>query len=95
MSIIQVNVGEAFSDKFGSSKNHCNMEPKIPSASIIQKSIKEPIKGVTIIGRSDTKIVGPLNCFGKLLTPSAIPNPRSKTIGVTTNVYVRVNARAL
>ena len=42
--------------------------------------------GVTIIGSSETKIVGPRNIFGMLFTPNAMTNPKNSTSGVTTNV---------
>ena len=54
----------------------CKVEPIIPSASVIQKSIKAPTSGVTIIGSNDIKIVGPLNTGGKELTA----NRRGKQI---------------
>ena len=58
----------------------------MPFESIIQNSTSEPIKGVTIIGNSETKIVGPLNMPGIRFTASAITNPRMITSGVTTKV---------
>ena len=86
MSVIQVSAGEAFSDKSGSSNNTCNVFPITPSASIIQNRISDPISGVMIIGKSDTKIVGPLNNFGKAFTPSAIASPKRMIRGVQTKV---------
>ena len=58
----------------------------MPLESTIQKRMREPISGVTIIGKSDTNIVGPLVIFGNRFTPRAINNPKIITKGVTTAV---------
>ena len=36
--------------------------PNTPRLSIIQNRINDPIKGFTIIGRSEKKIIGPFRC---------------------------------
>ena len=86
MSVIQVRPGEAFSDRSGLSNMICSVPPITPLASIIQNRISEPINGVTIMGSSEKKIVGPLNRPGSLFTDSAITKPRMITSGVTTKV---------
>jgi len=58
----------------------------MPCASIIQNRINDPMRGVTIIGKSDKKIVGPLRTGVRRFTPSAINKPRIITNGVTMNV---------
>ena len=91
----QVSVGDAFRDKFGSLKIICNKLPIIPSASIIQNSTREPIRGVMIIGNKQIKIVGPLKKEGSLLTAKAMKKPIIITSGVTIKVYASVKLRAL
>ena len=58
----------------------------MPSASIIQNSTREPIRGVTIIGRIVAKIVGPFIFSVKALMLSAKIKPKHMTKGVTNNV---------
>ena len=85
-SVIQVSVGDALSDRSGSSNRICSVAPITPSASIIQNRTSEPISGVTIIGRSEKKIVTPRNIRGSAFTPSAMARPRIMTSGVTMKV---------
>ena len=86
INIIQVRTGEAFSDNELSLKILCSVDPRIPSASIIQNKISDPIKGVTIIGNREKKIVGPFTQLARELTPKAIKKPKIITNGVTTKV---------
>ena len=55
----------------------------------------DPIKGVTIIGKSEKKIINPFNCLLIEFTPKAISKPKTNIIGVTVNVKVRVKNIAL
>jgi hypothetical protein len=66
----------------------------MPRLSIIQNNIKEPISGVTIIGRRDTKITSPFTLSLSAFTPSAIIRPKAISNGVTVKVNVRVKAIA-
>jgi hypothetical protein len=59
MSMIQVSGVDALTERFGSPASHCSAAPRMPRASIIQNRISAPMSGVTIIGRSEKKIVGP------------------------------------
>ena len=68
--------------------------PIMPSPSTIQNKIKDPTSGVTRKGKSETNMDGPFIILGRPLTPIAIANPSIKTNGVTTAVYVSVNAKA-
>ena len=55
----------------------------------------DPIKGVTIIGKSEKKIIKPFNFLLIALTPNAIHKPRKSIIGVTVKVKVKVKNIAL
>ena len=86
IKVIQVRAGEALSDSSGSAKRYCKDLPMIPCASIIQNNMRDPINGVTIMGKRDTKIVGPFRIGVTRFTPNAIARPSRMTSGVTTNV---------
>ena len=86
ISIIHVSTGEALSDNELSLKILCSVDPSIPSASIIQNKIRDPINGVTIIGKREKKIVGPFTQLARELTAKAIKKPIIITNGVTTKV---------
>ena len=94
-SVNHVSAGDALSDRFGSSNRICSVAPITPWASIIQNNTSDPISGVTIIGSSEKKIVGPRNSRGSPLTPSAIASPKTSTKGVTIKVNESVKAKAL
>ena len=55
----------------------------------------DPIKGVTIIGKSEKKIIKPFNFLLIAFTPNAINKPRKSIIGVTVKVKVKVKNIAL
>jgi len=60
MRVIHVNDIDALSDKSGLLKSICSELPMMPRESIIQKRIRDPINGVTIMGSSEKKITSPL-----------------------------------
>ena len=76
INIIQVKTGEALSERSLSLNILCSVDPIIPSASIIQNKINDPIKGVTIIGNKEKKIVGPFKRLARELVPKAIKKPK-------------------
>jgi len=86
ISIIHVSTGEALSERVLSLKILCSVDPSMPSESIIQNKISDPINGVTIIGNREKKIVGPFNRLARELVPKAIKKPKTITNGVTTMV---------
>ena len=71
------------------------LAPIIPWESIIQNSTKEPIKGVTIIGKIVPKTINPFNFFAKVLTLKATMKPKTITGGVTAKQNVNENNNAL
>ena len=57
--------------------------------------MREPIKGVTIIGSKEKKIKIPLRYLFNLFTAKAISKPNTIIMGVTVNVKVNVKNIAL
>ena len=90
-----LNYSRLLENRLGSSKRIWMLAPIIPWESIIQNNTKEPIKGVTIIGKIVPNTIRPFRLFAKVLTLKATIKPNTITGGVTAKQNVSVNNNAL